>query len=176
MKRLLCTLAIALLIMNSSFAESLAQETLCKKDERVLFSCFVRGRRKIVSLCSSKDLSEKEGYLQYRFVRAGHVELEFPAQRIDTRTMFRYSHYFRYQVERMVVSFNKNGYLYTIFDDYEGDSKPKVHRRGVQVTPPVVDQKVITFMCYGATIGNLSGLKSIVPCDKDDPLNIDECP
>ena len=176
MKRSLCTLAVGLLIINSGFAKGLGQETLCQKDERVLFSCPVRGGMKFVSLCSSRELSEKEGYLQYRFGRAGNVELEFPAQRVHTQTMFRYSYYFRYQVERTTVSFNKHGYIYTIFDDYEGDSKPKMHQRGVQVTPPIAGQKVTTLMCYGATIGNLSDLKSIVPCDKDDPLNMGDCP
>src|SRR3989442_9921254 len=41
--------------------------TLCAKDERVIFSCLIKCPAKIVSICASKDLTSERGYLQYRF-------------------------------------------------------------------------------------------------------------
>jgi hypothetical protein len=175
MKRLLLTLAVVWLAQSSSFAITAAQRTLCQGDEQVLFSCPVQDGTKIVSLCSSKNLTDKDGYLQYRFGSVGEVELEFPPQRLATQGMFRYSHYFRYQVDRVAVRFDRNGYTYTLFDNYEGDTKPKVRQQGVQISLPGAGRKDVIFLCRGAAIGRLGSLISIVPCDKDDALNMGEC-
>ena len=151
------------------------QQTLCRQGEDVLFSCPVKDRTTIVSLCGSKHLTGQQGYLQYRFGRKGHIELEFPAQRQGTQKMFRYAHYSRYQVNRVAVSFRKGAYTYALFDGYEGDTLPKTHYQGVQVRPSGAARKEVTLMCRGPALGNLSSLSSILPCDKDDPLNMGEC-
>lgn len=175
MTGLLLALALVLLTQSSGFTKNVAKGTLCHGDEQVLFSCPVQDGSKIVSLCGSKDLTHKDGYLQYRFGRAGNLELEFPAQRRETWKMFRYSHYFRYQVDRMAVRFDNSGYTYTLFDNYEGDTKPKLRQQGVQITVPQQGRKDITLLCHSAAIGNLSRLIAIVPCDKADALNMGEC-
>src|SRR5438128_10829064 len=59
----------------------LQSNSLCAKDERIIFSCITKRAAKIVSLCASKDLTNDRGYLQYRFGLPGKIELEFPKSR-----------------------------------------------------------------------------------------------
>ena len=175
MRTVLLLLSLVVLHWTSSPFADETQPTLCRQGETVLFSCPVKDGRTIVSLCGSKDLTAQEGYLQYRFGRAGHIELEFPAQRQETQKRFRYAQYSRYQVNRVAVSFQRAGYTYALFDSYEGDTLPKTHQQGIQVTPSGGARKEVTFICRGAASGNLYSLSSILPCDKDDPLNMGEC-
>jgi hypothetical protein len=63
-------------------SKPLQLNSLCTKDERIIFSCPVKRPAKIVSVCASKDLTSDRGYLQYRFGLPGKIELEFP-QRSD---------------------------------------------------------------------------------------------
>src|SRR5712691_7480717 len=78
---------------------ALQANSLCAKDEHIIFSCAVKRTAKlpakIVSLCASRDLDKERGYLQYRFGLPGKVELEFPKGRQGTQQQFRYSHYLR---------------------------------------------------------------------------------
>ena len=58
---------------GAEFAEppaALQSNSLCAKDERIIFSCPIKRPAKIVSVCASKDLTSDRGYLQYRF---GHM-------------------------------------------------------------------------------------------------------
>ena len=55
---------------------ALASESLCKSDEKIVFSCPV-GHAKTVSVCASKSLTNG-GYIQYRFGRENHIELSIP--------------------------------------------------------------------------------------------------
>jgi hypothetical protein len=171
----LLILAMVLGLHSTCGAAQVTPGTLCQEDEQVVFSCPVKDGSKIVSLCGAKHLTAQDGYLQYRFGRAGRVELEFPAQRQNTQSLFRYAHYFRYQVERLAVSFDTQGYTYTLFDAYEGDTGTKTHQQGVQITPPGTPSKVITFLCRGPALGMLHSLRTIVPCDKTDALNLGAC-
>ena len=41
--------------------------SLCEKGEKIVFSCPIGRSAKIVSLCSSNELTKERGYLQYRF-------------------------------------------------------------------------------------------------------------
>lgn len=53
-----------------------ASPSLCKPDERVVFSCSTGAH--IVSLCASVNASKTDGYLQYRFGRDDTVDLAYP--------------------------------------------------------------------------------------------------
>src|SRR6266480_5829555 len=64
--------------INAGVPGQLQSNSLCTKDERVVFSCPVKRPAKIVSVCASKDLTSEHGYLQYRFGLPGKIELEFP--------------------------------------------------------------------------------------------------
>jgi hypothetical protein len=115
-------------------ARSLAPTSLCTKDEKVVFSCPLRRSTKTVSLCSSQKLTKDAGYLQYRFGLPGKIELEFPDNRADSLKAFKYSHYFRAKVDSTEISFSRNGYTYSVFDDYNGEEKPTVSQQGLTVT------------------------------------------
>ena len=114
----------------------LQPNSLCAKDERIIFSCPIKRPAKIVSLCSSKDLTSDRGYLQYRFGLPGKIELEYPKDRTGTQQKFHYTHYFRAQFDLTEISFTNDGYEYQITDDYNGEEKPAQSIQGVSVTSP----------------------------------------
>jgi hypothetical protein len=136
--------------------------SLCEKDEKIVFSCTTAGKAaKIVSLCSSKELTKDRGYLQYRFGLPGKIELEYPQQREQTQTAFKYSHYFRAQVDQTEISFTSGAYQYTIFDDYSGEQKPARHDQGIRITPNM--GKEITLNCRGKVKAQYSDLAGVFP-------------
>jgi hypothetical protein len=51
--------------------------TLCKPDERVVFSCGAGAR--YASVCASQDISKSQGTMQYRFGSPNKLELVYPA-------------------------------------------------------------------------------------------------
>ena len=176
MRRKLLLWVTVLFMPGGGFAADPVQGTLCRPDEQVLFSCPLKTGNKIASLCGSAKLTPSAGYLQYRVGKPGKIELEFPSQRQASQQQFRYVQYARYQVEHIAIRFDNNQYRYTIFDHYEGDSQPKVRQQGIEIIPPGNKPKVTTLLCRGAASGNLQPLTTVVPCDKDDPLNMGECP
>ena len=111
------------LIPASPQPGALQPNTLCAKDERIIFSCPVKRPAKIVSVCASKDLTSDRGYLQYRFGLPGKIELEYPKDRRGTQQKFQYTHYFRAQFDLTEIGFTIDGYEYSVFDDYNGEEK-----------------------------------------------------
>lgn len=120
--------------------------SLCASGEKVIFSCTIKQNSKIVSLCSSPELTKDKGYLQYRFGLPGKIELEFPKTREQTQQAFKYTHYFRAQVDLTEISFASDGYQYSIFDDYNGEEPRARTAQGVKVTPPN-NGKEVTLNC-----------------------------
>jgi hypothetical protein len=142
--------------------QSLQGNSLCARDERIIFSCPVRKPAKIVSLCASKNLTSDRGYLQYRFGLPGKVELEFPKDRTGTQQQFRYTHYFRAQVDMTEISFTNNGYQYAITDDYNGEEKPAQSIQGVGVTAPG-KPKEVSLTCRVKPKANYADLQAVLP-------------
>ena len=136
--------------------------TLCAKDERVIFSCPVKRPAKIVSLCASKDLTSERGYLQYRFGLPGKIELEFPKDRKGTQQKFQYTHYFRAQFDMTSINFTIDGYEYSVFDDYNGEEKPAVSSQGVSVTAPG-KPKEVSFVCRVKPKADYADLQAVLP-------------
>ena len=67
---------LILLIPNLALAKT---NSLCKAGEQTFFSC-TANKEKLISVCGSKDLSETNGYLQYRFGKLNEKpELTFPS-------------------------------------------------------------------------------------------------
>lgn len=166
--------ALVLLILLGSIAVAIAQSTkklsvrattLCTSDERIVFSCKVRRGAKIVSLCSSKQLDKEHGYLQYRFGLPGRIELEFPKDLSNTQAQFRYSHYFRYQVDLTEINFNIDGYEYQVFDSYNGEEKRKLTEEGVSVTAPGRPKQVL-FVCDGKPRADYSSLEEALSSEQ----------
>ena len=136
--------------------------TLCAKDERVIFSCPVKRPAKIVSVCASKDLTSDRGYLQYRFGLPGKIELKYPKDRQGTQQTFQYSHYFRARFEMTSINFTIDGYEYSVFDDYNGEEKPEVISRGVSVTAPG-KPKEVSLLCRIKPKADYSDLQAVLP-------------
>ena len=145
--------------------------SLCRADEQNFFTCTVTGPAKVISLCGSKALDARRGYLQYRFGKAGAVELQFPRDRANTQRMFRYAHYFRAQVDRTEVTFDNDGYRYVVFAYHEGDIKPPVRESGVRVQFHGTIEKETELKCDSKSTSKLGNLESIVPRDNDNPMN-----
>ena len=145
-----------------AFQTSLQPNSLCARDERIIFSCPVRKPARIVSLCASKDLASDKGYLQYRFGLPGKVELEFPQERTGTQQQFQYTHYFRAQVDETEISFKNNGYEYQITDDYNGEEKPAQSIRGVMVTAPG-KPKEVSLACRTKPKADYTDLQAVLP-------------
>ena len=136
--------------------------SLCEGGEKIVFSCRVEIAAKFVSLCSSKELTKDRGYLQYRFGLPGKIELEFPKQRKQTQSAFKYSHYFRAQVDETEISFTKDGHQYTVFDRYSGDQKPVVHRQGLTIMLPGTPKPVM-LECRGKVTAHYEDLPETFP-------------
>jgi hypothetical protein len=151
-----------LLSLSLATASNVAPGSLCERDEKIVFSCPLAKPAKIVSLCSSKELTKDRGYLRYRFGLPGKIELEYPKDGERPQEAFRYSHYFRSQVDETEISFSLNGYEYSIVDDYNGEVKPVHNSQGITITPPN-NGKQVTLNCRGrakAQYGDLADVFS----------------
>lgn len=161
--------AIALLKFSSAsesqaslaMAQKLHPNTLCARDERIIFSCQVRKPAKIVSLCASKNLTNEQGYLQYRFGLPGKIELEYPKDRTSTQQKFQYTHYFRAQVDLTEISFNIDGYEYQITDDYNGEEKPAQTIQEVSVKAPG-KEKETSYSCRTKPKADYTDLQAVL--------------
>ena len=137
--------------------------TLCTRDEQIIFSCTLKRSAKIVSLCGSNDLTKDTGYLQYRFGLPAKIELEFPRTRTHTQEQFRYMHYFRFQVDLTEITFKTDDYEYELFDRYNGEEKPRIAEQGITVTPlPPARPVDVTFTCAGKPKADYSKLPDIL--------------
>jgi len=145
----------------------------CRMGEQVLFNCKVDRGPKIISLCGSKQLTDKKGYLQYRFGKPGAIELQFPQNLGGSQAAFRYDHYFRYRVDRTDLHFENGGYEYVLFNHWEGDVKPEKTAAGVSVTRAKNDQDSVQQTCRGNAVSRLGLLESVVPILEPSELNPD---
>ena len=143
-------------------AGALQPNSLCAKDERIIFSCPIKRPARIVSVCASQDLTSDRGYLQYRFGLPEKVELEFPKDLKDSQKKFQYSHYFRARVDLTEISFTINGYEYQVTDDYNGEEKPAQTIQGVSVTAPGKPNEV-TFTCRARPKADYADLQAVLP-------------
>lgn len=147
---------------STAVAQALQRNSLCARDERVIFSCPIRKPAKIVSLCASRNLTADQGYLQYRFGVPGKVELEFPKDRTGTQQKFQYMHYFRARFDLTEISFNLDGYEYQITDDYNGEGKPEQIIQGVSVKAPG-KEKETSLSCRTKPKADYTDLQAVLP-------------
>src|SRR5262245_18186052 len=154
-------------VTQPSSGSSLQPNSLCAKDERIIFSCLLRRPAKIVSVCASKDLEKERGYLQYRFGLAGKVELEFPKDRNKTQEKFQYTHYMRALVDLTEINFEIDGYNYSVFDDYNAEEKPAFSRQGVTINRPGTGQKEVSYACRAKPKADFSDLQAVLPSERE---------
>ena len=158
---LIASLFLCGLVISATPASQSQPGSLCESTEKIVFNCTAGKASKFVSLCSSKVLTKDQGYLQYRFGLPGKIELEFPRQREQTQSAFKYSHYFRAQFDQTEISFTSDGYEYAIFDDYNGEQKPAQRVQGIRITPP--GGKETTLNCRGKARAQYGDLAEVFP-------------
>jgi hypothetical protein len=148
-------------VAREAQAKALVASSLCVKGEKTVFSC-VLNNAKTISLCSSAKLNKDEGYLQYRFGVPGKIELEYPKERAAPQKSFQYNHYFRAQVDLTEISFSIDGYVYTVFDTFNGEEKPAISEEGVSVTP-TDNKKAVTYSCRGRAKVDFTDISETLP-------------
>ena len=147
------------------------EETLCHADETAVFDCVIAHSAKRLSVCSSKALDDKNGYLQYRFGRPGQVELEFPKDRHGSQSAFRYTRYTRPQVTYLTLEFRTGGYVYSLTEDYNAEDNPPVTAASVTVTPledAEGGHRSVELECRVPFKGSLISLEDVVPRGDED--------
>ncbi|ASQ46053.1 lysozyme inhibitor LprI family protein [Legionella clemsonensis] len=100
-----------LLFSVASFAES---NSLCQRNEQILFSCPTKNE-KIISLCASENLSATTGYLQYRFGKKNNIELYYPEREIPPGKAFTGRSQMFSGGGGIYLRFSKNNYDYIIY-------------------------------------------------------------
>ncbi|HEY0320714.1 MAG TPA: hypothetical protein VGC66_07175 [Pyrinomonadaceae bacterium] len=141
---------------------SIKPASLCTATEQVVWSCVMVKDRKLVSVCSSKDLDKSGGYVQYRFGQSGKVELEFPRDRANTQSAFKYSRYTRPLVTYLKLEFVNNGITYTISDDYNSEEKPSMRDAAITVKPSGGAAAETRLKCRLPIKGSLMKLEDVV--------------
>lgn len=89
---------------------------LCRGGEKAVWSC--RAGTKYYSLCASRDLGEREGYLQYRAGRPSRLVFKFPGPLMHPRGHFR----FGLLAHGARLAFERGAYRYKIIEDLKGDT------------------------------------------------------
>ena len=161
-----CGIGLSLLVLApcSACATPPVAGSLCEASQTAYFSCRT-ARHKTISLCGALPSA-----LQYRYGKAGHLELAFPDDAAQGAQRFAYAHYSRYQVERSEISFSHGTADYTLFD-YTEDGR---RTAGVQVG--TADGKAAEIRCAGVIQGALSPLGKRLRCDADSALDGGHCP
>lgn len=94
---------------------------LCAEDEISLWSCST-GKRNY-SLCSSREVTRTQGYLQYLVSKAGKTEFTYPPTKRPPAGIFTYH---SYPNGNASIEFVNNGYRYRLLDPLRSDSSISV--------------------------------------------------
>lgn len=147
-------------------------KSLCERNEQVVFSCVMQKSAKFLSICTSKQFDQQNGYVQYRFGQPDKIELEFPAERKNTQSAFGYDRYTRPLVTYLSLRFESNGYKYSIHQDSNAEEKPPANSSYLNVTAPDANAKPTEMKCRLPVIGSLMLLEDAVPrSEGEDVLN-----
>jgi hypothetical protein len=111
-------LSTCCLLAAISFAPliAMAQPSLCTPGEVTEWSC--TAKKKIYSLCSSKDLGANAGYMQYRAGKTSKTEFVFPERLAHPKGNFRLV----LQAKGVMLSFSNAGYEYAIHEPLGGST------------------------------------------------------
>ena len=114
-KILSVTLILIMSLVTQASSAMPATKSLCMAGETVLFSC--RYKSKTFSLCASRDLTAKTGYIQYRVGKGAKpqniLEMEFPKEHVPPQKIFK----LELMPRGASVSFSNEGFLYTLASD-----------------------------------------------------------
>lgn len=92
------------------------EATLCNPREEIYFSCHIG--KKVVSVCASGNISPNSGYVQYRFGRLNHIELEYPKLPYPPAKFFSISDINQGNVQSTHFKFRLGGYDYVIYSGF----------------------------------------------------------
>ena len=139
--------SLALVLLAAVAPSALSSTTLCTKTERTHFSCKV-AKDKLLSVCGSRLLTAKSGYIQYRFGTPSKVELVYPPTPDHPNGRF-YFHEGAYSGGYMDhLSFKVGAYSYVVYDHFSSAKSPietNSKDAGVLVIDP--SQNEIYFKC-----------------------------
>lgn len=107
------------------FKEQYPTSALCTPAEITLWTC--ETKKKTYSLCSSHEVTEHTGYIQYRAGHRGHAAFRFPETQQPPTGLFKLN---MIANGNATMTFNNGGYAYTLFDDLRGPSAILVDKRG----------------------------------------------
>lgn len=128
--------------------------SLCLSNESVLLSCKIKGNGKLASLCASKGISDRTGYVYYAYGSPGHSEFEFPTDKSPPAKRFKRTHLtFAGATSGVAYSFKNGGWEY-IFYSISGT---QLENQGVAVK----------------RIESLKAEKQL-PCDQESVIRTDD--
>lgn len=139
-------------------------------------NCELRENHKFVSICSSKNLVGKNGFLQYRYGEPKKVELAFYKELMNSLAQFDCDEYSRPDLSTFMVGFNNGGYRYEISEATEGVNDDGITTKTLLVSSGV-DKRSIKLTCLDnkKSVSNISALGRILKCDKIRGIAVDGC-
>ncbi|MFM0037695.1 hypothetical protein [Paraburkholderia strydomiana] len=145
---------------------------LCSTNEMTVFNCELKENHKIVSMCASKNLTDKRGFLQYRYGLPNRIELTFPKNLENSQTQFGYDEYSRPDLSTFVVGVNNENYRYEISETTEGSEEDGVTTRTWLVSSETNELRSVKLTCLGNrnTVSDISMLGRVLRCDKEHAM------
>ena len=148
------------------------ENCLCRQNEYVIFS-FNTLPGKTASLCISKTITSKSGYIMYRYGTKAKIELEYPADTLNSFSKFQFLMYSRgggkanAGLELNNIEFTNNHFTYSLYDDYSAEGES--YTRAIMITNDSTGKK-ITIDAKGTVTGHLSVFrdKNIVKFNPDE--------
>ena len=90
-------------------------ESLCHKDEWIVFSCSVK-KDKIVSVCASSDLTPTTGYMQYRFGSYNQKpDMIYPSRLVQPHNYFVFYMKSEGNSGSLALGFHVHAYQYSVY-------------------------------------------------------------
>ncbi|NIF70961.1 hypothetical protein F3J16_12300 [Burkholderia sp. Ap-962] len=141
--------------------------SLCAAGDTVVFNCKLKENKKLFSLCSSKDLSNRAGFLQFRYGSPGKIELTYPEIKIGSQPHFGYDAYSRADVSTFILGFENGIYRYELSETTEGGDQEVSTRELLVRSPNHRRDMHLTCLDDANLTSNISILESVVPCDRN---------
>lgn len=139
-------------------------QDLCSSNEQVVFSCLIKGRKRVASVCASAGWRRRDGYIVYRYGRPGHVELAYPEEDVDSFDRFYYSSYVRPLVTRQSLRFKSGDYEYVIETISDEEQSTTIDEARLLVT----GRRNVELTCEtSGRVGIDVGVSDVVPCDPE---------
>ena len=156
--------AAAFPVVSGGAGPAGAPASACGRGEVTYFACAM-SRSRVARVCGDVPRG-----LQYRFGTRASTELVHPEGRPAGTGDFRLAQYARYRTERVELAFEREGHRYVVFQSDEAGRR----RAGIRVTEPAGRERELT--CIGKAVTELQRLRGHVPCDRDNALNLGNCP